>query len=92
MKPTTIEEIECMLEEIPDDAAFNSDIEDFSDDDEFDALHNATEKFDALHNATEEEFDALHNATEEFEPLQNASSFVDFDIENMGMLSSIKLV
>lgn len=82
MKPTTIEEIECMLEEIPDDAAFNSDIEDFSDDDEFDALHNATE----------EEFDALHNATEEFEPLQNASSFVDFDIENMGMLSSIKLV
>jgi len=71
-----------MLEEIPDDAAFNSDIEDFSDDDEFDALHNATE----------EEFDALHNATEEFEPLQNASSFVDFDIENMGMLSSIKLV
>lgn len=61
MKPTTIEEIECMLEEIPDDAAFNSDIEDCSDDDEFDPLHNAT-------------------------------SFVDFDIENMGMLSSIKLV
>jgi len=80
MKPTTIEEIECMLEEIPDDAAFNSDIEDFSDDDEFDPLHNATK-----------EFDALHNAIEEFEPLKNATSFVDFDIENMGMLSSIKL-
>lgn len=61
MKPTTIEEIECMLEEIPDDAAYNSDIEDCSVDDEFDPSHNVT-------------------------------SFVDFDIENMGMLSSIKLV
>lgn len=62
MKPTTIEEIEYMLEEIPDDAAFNSDIGDCLDDDD------------------------------EFDPLHNATSFVDFDIENMGMLSSIKLV
>lgn len=60
MNPTTFEEIECMLEEIPDDAAFNSDFDDCSDDDEFDPLHKTTTFID------------------------------DFEIENMGMLSSIK--
>jgi len=62
MKSTTLDEIECMLEEIPGDAALNSDFDNCSDDDEF-------------------------------VPLHNTSSFIDyFDIENMAMLSSIKLV
>jgi len=42
MKPTTLEEIDCVLEGIPDDAAFNSDFDDCSDDDEFDPSHNTT--------------------------------------------------
>lgn len=44
MKPTKVEEIEIMLmEDIPDDAAFNSDIEDWSDNDDFDPLDYSVE-------------------------------------------------